>query len=127
MKNLVAISLLFITIIGYSQEKMDAIFSALGTGDVEILAEYLHPRAEVHLLDRVSVYDKPKSIAALKRFYNQNTPSEYKKIHRGASRARNSLYSIGKLSTSNGDFRVYLYVKRVNEKVFIQEIRFDRD
>lgn len=127
MKNFVLILSFLTSFSLQGQDKVDQIFTALGNGNVEDLSKYMHPRVEVHLLDRVSVYNKNTSITALRRFYNQNKPIEYKRIHRGASRAKNSLYSIGKLSTENGDYRVYLYVKRSGEDIYIEEIRIDRE
>ena len=108
-------------------QEIEKIFVALGDGDVTSLSSYLSPRAEIHVMDRVSVYNKQAAIKVLRKFYSEFPPVSYKRIHRGTSRAQDSLYSIGSLTTNEGNFRVYLYVKRKNGRILIEELRFDKD
>ncbi len=125
--NCVLLSILLTLSIGTTEQEIDKIFVAIGGGDVASLSEYLHPRAEIHVMDKISVYNKQAGIKVLQKFYSEYAPVSYKRIHKGTSKAQDSLYSIGSLTTKDGNFRVYLYVKRMNDKVFIQELRFDRD
>ena len=125
--NSVFLSILLTLSIGNTDQEIDKIFMAIGGGDVALLSEYLHPRAEIHVMDKISVYNKQAGVKVLRKFYSEYAPVSYKRIHKGTSKAQDSLYSIGSLTTKEGNFRVYLYVKRMNNKIFIEELRFDRD
>lgn len=127
MKSLIYILFLALTPTSDYGQEINQIFTALGGGDVNFLADYLHPRAEVHVMDRISVYDKKAAIKVLTKFYSEYDPVSYKRIHKGSSKAQNSLYSIGSLTTKEGNFRVYLYVRKVKDKILIEELRFDKD
>jgi hypothetical protein len=123
MRLLLSVTILFVSVLsGISQD----LKTALGKGDVETISQYLGPSTEICYLDEVDFYDQKKARAMLTSFFNENLPSAYKEIHSGSSKG-SSYYTIGLLSTNKGQFRVYLYFKKDQEQLTIQEIRFDQE
>ncbi len=125
MKNFLVILAMLITGSAAGQG-VAPIFTALAKGDVEGLSKYLDQNVEIHLLDKVSVYDKNLGKRALTKFFTQFSPSECTPIHRGTSKAQGSQYSIARLKTDKGNLRVYVFGKKRDGKIKIQELRIDR-
>ena len=59
-------------------------------------------------------------------FFHDHKPSDFKVLHHGESKSGLE-YTIGKLITSNGDFRVSFYIKSTNNSEFIQQIIIDAE
>lgn len=98
--------------------------TAFAKGDVETISLYLGSSIEICYLDEVDFYDQKKARAMLTSFFKENIPTAYKEIHSGSSKG-SSYYTIGLLTTNKGQYRVYLYFKKDQQDLTIQEIRFD--
>lgn len=102
------------------------ISKAIGSGDAAALGQYFDETVEIAILDEEDMYSKSQAIAKVKSFFDTAKPKSFSQVHQGTSKGQDSQYSIGNLVASNGNYRVYIYLKVSGGKTIIQELRFDR-
>lgn len=100
---------------------------ALSTGDVESLGRYFDSSIELSILEQEDVYDRAGAVTAVRAFFSQHPPKSFSQVHQGSSKGNDAEYSIGNLITTNGTFRVYIYMKVEDGNYRIQELRFDEE
>lgn len=105
---------------------IEAISTALKTGDVETLSRFFADQVEVSINEKEQVYSKSGAKTALKSFFDSTQPQGFVAIHQGTSRESSDQYCIGNLSTAGDKYRVYIYFKVVGGNTLIQELRFDK-
>jgi hypothetical protein len=106
---------------------LEAISTALSTGDVDALSKYLADNVEISLQNKEQVYTKAKAAEVLKSFFDSNKPKAFAQVHKGQSRENSDQYCIGNLTVTTGNYRVYLYLKVNGANISIQEMRFDKE
>ena len=106
--------------------ELGQIASAIKAGNAKGLATFFDTSLEVTILTQEGSYSNSQAEAVVKNFFTKNVPSDFQIIHKGDS-GGNSKYAIGKLQTSNGTFRTYIYVKQKGDKQLIQQLRFERE
>jgi hypothetical protein len=106
--------------------ELGQIATAIKAGNAKTLAGHFDSSLEVTILDQEGSYSSSQAEAVVKNFFSKNTPSDFQIIHKGDS-GGNSRYAIGKLQTSNGTFRTYIYVKQKGQQMLIQQLRFERE
>ena len=106
---------------------LEAISTALSTGDVDGLSKYFATTVEISIQDKEQVYQKAKAMEVLKSFFDSSKPKSFAQVHKGQSRENSDQYCIGNLSAAAGNYRVYLYLKINGANVTIQEMRFDKE
>ncbi|MBV6439622.1 MAG: DUF4783 domain-containing protein [Haliscomenobacteraceae bacterium CHB4] len=128
MRNLFFL-LLFAPAIAFSQSgtSLESITSALNAGDADALSKYFASNVEISIEDNEQVYAKAKATEVVRNFFNTNKPKSFSQMHKGVSRENSDQYSIGNLSSVNGNYRVYLYLKVSGSNLSIQEMRFDKE
>jgi len=126
MKNLL-ILLLALPLMAMTQGSLQQITSALGKGNAEALGPFFDSSVEISILDDVDIYDKSEAVSTVKSFFATNAPKGYSQVHEGTSKGKDSRYVIGKLTTTTGAYRVFLYLKSEGDKEIIQELRFDKE
>lgn len=104
----------------------DDIALALKTGNSKELSKYFRPRVELKVGENEDIYSKAQAEMILKDFFDKNPPVDFSIKHRGAS-AKGLPYLIGYLYTSNAKYRTYILFKEEGEKLFIQEMKFDKE
>ena len=106
---------------------IDAITTALNSGDVETLSKYFAEQVEISIQNKEQVYTKAKATDVMRSFFDSNKPKSFSQIHRGTSRENSDQYCIGNLSAATGNYRVYIYVKMNGNVAAIQEMRMDKE
>jgi hypothetical protein len=84
--------------------------SALKTGSSKELVSMLD--SEVELVIHGQRYNKNNSEGALKKFFTDNPPSNFKYIHNGASKDGSLSYSIGHYESVDSKYRIVLRFKK---------------
>ncbi len=112
---------------GQTNASLESITAALNAGDVEALSKYFAPNVEISIEDKEQVYAKAKATEVIRTFFNTNKPKSFNQMHKGVSRENSDQYCIGNLSSTSGNYRVYLYLKVSGSNLSIQEIRFDKE
>lgn len=125
MKNLLILIILS-SAIATSNAQMNDIYSAIRSGNAESLSKYFDNMLEVCIADDQQLYTKKEAIAKVRQFFNSHRPSSFKEIHVGSSKGKDSKFTIGELTTNNGNFRVYIFVNQSAKGTVIKEIRFDK-
>jgi hypothetical protein len=106
---------------------LDAITKAIGSGDTETLSKYFSDQVEISIQDKEQICSKTQAIQVIRDFFTANKPKTFSQVHNGTSRENSDQYCIGNLVSTNGTYRVYLYLKPINGILSIQEIRFDKE
>jgi len=106
---------------------LEDVCRAIGSGNVAELAAVMDAEVELSILDTEDLYSKEQAAAALKKFFSEVSPTNFGKVHQGASKSADAEYCIGTLATSKGPFKVYVYVAKRSNGVLLQELRFERE
>ncbi len=124
MKNLMLLFLLPATVVFTD---LDNINKAIANGDAAALANYFDDVVEIAVLDEEDMYNKAEAQAVVAAFFAKHKPKSFKMAHEGVSKNEDSKYTIGNLSTTDGNtYRVYVYFNITGNTYRIQEIRFDK-
>ncbi|MEM1217218.1 MAG: DUF4783 domain-containing protein [Bacteroidota bacterium] len=126
MKHLLFV-VFFTPFLAVAQEGMPQITKALSAGDAEALGAYFDENIELSILEEEGILNKSQALQKVKRFLSAHSVTSFAEVHQGASRSSDSQYLIGNLATSNGTFRVYVYLTQEAGKLIIQEFRFDSE
>jgi hypothetical protein len=128
MRNLFFL-LLFAPLTAFSQTSasLEAITSALNSGDADALSKYFAANVEISIQDKEQTYTKAKALEVVKTFFSSNKPKSFSQVHKGVSRENSDQYCIGNLVAETGTYRVYLYLKVSGSSLSIQEMRFDKE
>ena len=110
-----------------SGANLAGISKALGDGDATALGVYFDASLEVSILEQEDFYDKSQAIQKVKAFFQNHPPRSFNQIHKGSSQSSDSQYCIGDLITADAKFRVYIYMKNIDGKTLIQELRFNKE
>jgi hypothetical protein len=118
--------LLWLTIIPFLSfgQVSNQIITAFKAGDAKAVAFHFNENIELTILDHENVCSHAQGEQILKDFFSRNKPNDFLITHQGG---KGSLYAIGKLSTSNGNFRVYFQIKPKANKPQIIQLRIDKD
>jgi hypothetical protein len=103
------------------------IATAISTGNAEALSKYFDADVEISLFEKEDSYEKEKAANLMKDFFAKNKPKGFSQMHQGASKGKDTQYTIGEISTASGNYRVYIYMKVVSDNYLIQEIRIGKN
>ncbi|MFN8298635.1 MAG: DUF4783 domain-containing protein [Chitinophagales bacterium] len=106
-------------------QSFDGITNAIRSGNASALAANFQGNVEVTIKDASGSYSKTQAEVVLKNFFAQHTPKSFSIAHEGTSPEGSNKYIIGNLSTSAGNYRVYVYAKITGGSLAIQEVRFE--
>jgi ABC-type transport system involved in multi-copper enzyme maturation permease subunit len=126
MKTSKILFILFLPFIFAFTPIADDISQAFKSGQASKLAPYFTKQVDLTLLDEDAIVPKAQAQKKLQAFFDQNPPTDFKILHSGKSKTGLE-YSIGTLSTKNGEFRVSLYMKKDGGKLRIQQLMIDKD
>lgn len=100
------------------------ILEAIKKGDATEVAKFFDTTVEITLPGKSNSYSKSQAEIVLRDFFNSNSVKDFEIIHK--SESAGSQYCIGNLKTSNGQYRVTIYMKQKGDKQVLQEIRFEK-
>jgi hypothetical protein len=124
---IIAVALLMAPAITKAQAPdSEAIAQAFKTGNAKELSRFFSPNVELKILAKEDVYSKTQAEIILKDFFAKNPPRNYTSVHNGTSKA-GAQYTIGQLTTSNGTFRTYYFLKKSGNTFLIQELRLEQE
>ena len=124
MKNILFILLTLVMSTSFSASSQTTIINAVKSGNASELSNYFDKIVEINLPDKSNSYSKKQAELVLRDFFNNNPVKDLSIIHK--SETTGSQYFIGNLTTTNGKFRTTVYLKQKDDKLFIQEIRFEK-
>ena len=98
--------------------------TAFKRGSSQELSKYMGDKVNLVLQGRSTNVDKQKATAAMQEFFTKNKVSGFNVNHQG--KRDESSFVIGTLATTNGNFRVNCFLKKVQNQYLIHQIRIDK-
>lgn len=117
---------LLLTFSGISAQSgvKDRVVSALASGNASALAKNMVPNVDMTLPVASDYYSNAQAEQILRKFFDEHPPKGMTIEHDGTNRTGDSYY-IGKLSTSNGDFRVTFFLKGSDAGFLVKQLRIE--
>lgn len=102
----------------------DQVVSALGSGNASALAKYMVANVDMTLPVASDYYSNAQAEQILRKFFDEHPPKGLTIEHEGTNRTGDSYY-IGKMPTSNGDFRVTFFLKKSDAGFLVKQLRIE--
>ena len=127
MKGIILSTILAASILSAPNMSLSNITKALGEGNTIELSSYFGENVEISILNQENTYSKDKASQIIENFFKSYQPRTFSQVHAGVSKNQNTQFCIGNLTTSNGVFRVYIFLKVESDKNVISELKFDKE
>ena len=128
MKYIFGFLIFFGHMVSGSTQNKSLFLDAVAKADVAGLAQHFDSKIELCINNKIEYLDQQAASNSLKSFFDSNPPKSCQAIHKGSSKDKGSVYTIGSLQTTTGKtFRIYLYVEDNAGKALIKEIRIDKE
>lgn len=112
---------------GNDQAVLKQVALAIQAGNANELAKHFDGMVEVTLDgSEGKEYSKAQSEQVMKDFFSKNPPTSFKFMHNGES-GGNTMFGIGTMESSKGNFRVNIYFKKDGSKYLIYKLKFYND
>jgi hypothetical protein len=123
MKFIKRIAITFFSVISFAfaSDVIDSISAEINTGNSKNI-----DNIDLTVLDEEDIYSKQQAEMILKDFFNKHPVKSFIIAHKSAPK-NGSQFVIGKLNTSNGNYRVYFLIKIINNKTQIQQFRIENE
>jgi hypothetical protein len=102
-----------------------AMVDAIKTGNSAQLSAYFNTSIELAIPGKEEIFSAQQAELIMKDFFAKHVPSAFVILHKGGKEG--SQYAIGNLTTSNGNFRVTLWIKVKDSKPYIHQLRFEQE
>ncbi|PWT74224.1 MAG: hypothetical protein C5B59_11610 [Bacteroidetes bacterium] len=125
MKKIVGWALIicaFILLSFRSFFSIDAVATAIRSGNVNQLSQYLDCRVDISLPDKSDTYSKSQAEMVIRDFFANIGVRNFQVKQKGEN--NEFVYCIGILETQNGNFRTSLFLKQKGDRQYLQELRF---
>lgn len=114
----------FVTTQAFAVSIPEGVINSLKTGNAKELSNYFNTNIELAVIDKEDVFSKTQAEVILADFFKTNPVTGFTVVHQGGKEG--SQYVIGNLTTSKGTYRVNIYLKEVNQKTVISQLRIDK-
>lgn len=119
---LLLLSLAFWGFVNLNAQNIDGVINGLKAGNAVTITANAGGNMLLTIADKSGTYNSSQAQAALKDFFGKTTVKGFDLKHKGNS--PNGRYAIGTLATSQGNYRVNIFMKNENGKEVIKELRF---
>ena len=128
MRNLLTLGvvLLMLPLAVTSRDINDDIALALRAGNAKELSVFFNKNIDLNIPNNEGIFSKAQAELIVKDFFDHYTSSSFTILHQGSSKD-GAKYSIGSLVTDKGMFRVYYYMKKVEENYLIFELNLNEE
>ena len=118
-----AIILISITLLSFrSLYSIDAVATAIRTGNVDQLSPYLDYRVDISLPEKSDTYSKTQAEMIIRDFFATNEVKNFQVKQKGSNNGIE--FCTGVLQTRNGNYRTSLFMKQKGDKQYLEELRF---
>jgi len=118
-----AVCLMFFVAGATAQDAPAGLVTAFKKGDSKELGKFLGNKVELIIKNKTSSLDKAGAEKEMGKFFAENPVKGFTVNHEG--KRNESSFIIGTLSTSNGNFRINCFFKKVQDNYLIHQIRID--
>ncbi len=125
MKSILFAIFGLISFCGFSQqETLSKVIKGLEMGQVGQIQDHLMTEVDFTLSDFEDFCSKSQVTTKLKEFFNSHSPKSFSMKHMGES-ASDELYRIGDLSTSNGTYRVTIFLEKSGSTYKVSQLKIE--
>ncbi len=105
--------------------QMANINTALRTGNVSGIAQYIDNVIDITISNNQSTYSKAQAEMVLRDFFAKHSPKDF--VAEKSGSGNNTFYTIGHL-TVNGtcSYRIYISMRLKDGAYYLQELRFEK-
>jgi hypothetical protein len=103
---------------------IDDVVTAMRSGNANQLSRYFDNRVDISMPGKSDNYSKSQAEMILKDFFASNKVKNFQIKHRGENKD-GSLFCVGTLQTSNGNYRTKFFMKQKGEQQVVQEMGFE--
>ncbi len=101
------------------------VVAAINSGDANKLSLHLNDNVELVISGKNNVYSKKQATGILSDFFKKNPVKSFTVTHQSNKAAAS--FVIGKLNTSNGDYRIYILTRKSKKDILIQQLRIENE
>lgn len=102
----------------------DGVAAAFKSGNAFKLSSFFQEKVDLTIIEESDLMSKLEAEKMVYDFFHENQPSDFIILHQGNSKS-GTKYTIGRLVTEKGSFRVSFYVNTASNKELIQQIIID--
>lgn len=121
---LLTISVILAATSAMAQDVPEGVIMAFKRGSSVELGKFLSDNVELVITNRTSNANKQTAETTMNSFFTQNKVTNFNVNHQG--KKGESSFVIGTLNTSTGNYRVNCFLKRIENKYLIHQIRIDK-
>jgi len=128
-KTLPVIFIMIMAIAVYGQDPgpvINKISDYIKNGDAKGLATYFNSTLDLEVEDTDGSFSKTQAEIILRDFFKKNKAISFSVNHKGSSN-EGSHYMIGSYKTNTADFRVYILLKKNDQKLMIYQVQFEEE
>lgn len=118
------IGMLFFVSVLLAQDVPGGVAAALKKGSSQELGSYLGDKVNLIIQNRSTDANRQTTVSTMNTFFADNKVSGFEVNHQG--QRDDSGFVIGTLTTTNGNFRVNCFLKKIQNKYLIHQIRIDK-
>ena len=129
MKKIVlfVINLLLVSHLLQAQEEvLGNVKAQFRQGNAREISRYFNDIVEISVDGEKGSYSKTQAEFVLRDFFKRHAPVDFQKIHQGASK-EGLTFMIGKYTSTDNTYRVYIVVKQFKGTYLIDTIDFSRE
>ncbi len=101
---------------------LQAVATALKSGNVNQLSPFLDIRVDISLPDKSDTYSKSQAEMVIRDFFYTHAVQNFRITQQGES--GDFIFCTGLLQTQSGNYRTTLFFRQKGDKQFLEEIRF---
>lgn len=115
-----------LSVTGNAQGSTEAIDNALKSGDASSISRFFGNSIDITINNSTSTYSRTQGEMVLRDFFNKNAARDFDIEHSGNSTANQAIFIIGSLTTNNGRYKVYMWMRPKEGGYQLKEIRFEK-
>jgi hypothetical protein len=115
----------FLSFARAESQTAERILNAFSVGDVNIISSYLDAEVDYCLNDHQRLVSKAEAERNLRQFFSRNKPSNIEPLYKGNTKNSGNFYRIARLTTENGDWKLFLYFESSGNNLIVKEVRLE--
>ncbi|MBK8620198.1 MAG: DUF4783 domain-containing protein [Saprospiraceae bacterium] len=112
-----------VSLFGQSQTEL---LNGIKTSNMAVVETFLKEKIDFCIFEDQQFLPKSVAMKKMKDFLDKNKPVSIEVMHNGNSKDKSSQYTVAKLVTSQGSYRIFIYAEGEIKAGSVKEIRIDK-
>lgn len=108
-----------------AQEPLQEVVQYIRGGNVAGMAKYFDKSVGININNNQATYSASQAEIILKDFFTKNVVKDFN-VAQSGNRENNAQWAIGDLTTSTGNYQLYVKISMINSKFLIKDFRFEK-